>query len=105
MYARVTLLEIDTMRTAMGAAVGRFREEVLPDLRAQDGYQGILVLTTREGKAALVSLWDTAAQADVRSGAGFYPDTMARFVTLFACPPGREQYEVALADLPVTAGS
>jgi hypothetical protein len=105
MHARVTLLEIDVMRTGMGAAVARFREEVLPQLRVQDGYQGVLVLTTAEGKAALVSLWDTAAQADVRSGAGFYPDTLARFITLFATPPGREQYEVALADLATAARS
>jgi hypothetical protein len=105
MYARVTLLEIDVMRTGMGAAVARFREEVLPDLRHQEGYRGVLVLTTPEGKAAIMSLWDTAAQADVRGGAGFYPDTLARFVTLFAAPPGREQYEVAVADLPAAARS
>jgi hypothetical protein len=30
---------------------------------------------------------------------------LARFVTLFAAPPGREQYEVALAELPAPARS
>jgi heme-degrading monooxygenase HmoA len=100
MHARVTLLEIDVMRTSIDAAVARFAGEVLPQLRTQPGYRGVLALTTTEGKAALVSLWDTAAQADAGGQSGFYPDTLARFVTLFASPPGREQYEVALADLP-----
>ncbi len=102
MHARVTLLEIDTLRTTVADAVRRFEDEVLPELRHQDGYQGIYVLTTPDGKVALVSLWDTAAQADSRRS-GFYPDTLARYLTLFAAPPGREHYEVALADAPVPA--
>jgi hypothetical protein len=102
MHARVTLLEIDVLRTTMADAVEMFQDEVMPELRRQDGYQGIYVLTTPEGKAAIVSLWDTAEQADSRRS-GFYPDTLARYLTLFAAPPGREHYEVALADAPVPA--
>jgi heme-degrading monooxygenase HmoA len=105
MHARVTLLEIDVLRTAMEEALARFTAEVLPDLREQPGYRGIIVLTTPEGKAALVSLWDTAEQADADGRSGFYREALARFVTLYAAPPGRERYEVALADLPAAARS
>jgi heme-degrading monooxygenase HmoA len=100
MHARVTLLEIDTVRGTVAAAVDLFEREVLPELRAQHGYRGVFVLTTPEGKAALVSLWDTEEQADAGAPTGFYADTLERYVTLFAAPPGRERYEVLVADVP-----
>jgi hypothetical protein len=100
MHARVTLLEVDVVRTAVADAVDRFRREVLPELRVQDGYRGVYVLATPEGKVALVSLWDSAAQADADGSTGFYAETVARYMTLFAAPPGREHYEVVVADVP-----
>jgi heme-degrading monooxygenase HmoA len=100
MHARLTLLEIDTVRGTVAAAVDLFEREVLPELRAQPGYRGVFVLTTPEGKAALVSLWDTEEQADAGAPTGFYADTLERYVTLFAAPPGRERYEVLVADVP-----
>jgi heme-degrading monooxygenase HmoA len=100
MYARVTLLEIDTMRATVAAAVAQFEREVLPELQAQDGYRGVLVLTTPEGKAALLSMWDTEEQANAGGMTGFYAETLARYVTLFAAPPGRERYEVMVVDVP-----
>jgi heme-degrading monooxygenase HmoA len=105
MYARVTLLEIDTMRATVPGAVALFEREVLPDLRAQEGYRGVLVLATPEGQAALVSLWDTEDQAEAGAPAGFYAETLQRYVTLFAAPPGRERYEVLVAETPVFDGS
>jgi hypothetical protein len=41
MHARVTLLEIDTLRTSMTDALERFRSETLPRLRVQPGYLGV----------------------------------------------------------------
>jgi heme-degrading monooxygenase HmoA len=100
MYARVTLLEIDTMRATVPNAVAQFEREVLPELQAQDGYRGVLVVATPEGKAALLSMWDTEEQADAGGMTGFYAETLARYVTLFAAPPGRERYEVMVVDVP-----
>ena len=100
MYARVTLLEIDTMRATVPIAVALFEREVLPELQAQDGYRGVLVLATPEGKAALLSMWDTEEQANTGGMTGFYAETLARYVTLFAAPPGRERYEVMVVDVP-----
>jgi heme-degrading monooxygenase HmoA len=99
MFARLTLLEVDTLRTSMDAAVERFRAEVLPRLQLQDGYDGVLVLTPEEGKAAVVSLWRTNEAADASVATGFYGESVGRFTTIFSAPPGRELYEVQLADL------
>jgi hypothetical protein len=97
-YSRVTLLEIDTVRIDLDEAVARFREEVVPGLQRQDGYEGCVVLTTPEGKAILITLWETeeAVNAAVRFAAG----ELERFMTLFSSPPGREHYEVAYLEMP-----
>jgi hypothetical protein len=96
-HSRVTLVEIDTMRVGVGEAVALFEREVLPGVRAQDGYRGTLVLTTPEGRGMIVTLW--ATERDAAPGER-YGGTLERYMTLFRAPPGREGYEVSLADLP-----
>jgi hypothetical protein len=99
-YARVTLLEIDTLRSSVADALAIFRTQTLERLRTQPGYRGVWVLATPEGKAALMSLWDTEAQADIEGDHHFYADELGRFATLFRSAPGREEYEVLLVDEP-----
>lgn len=101
MYSRVTLLEIDTLRTSMASAVERFTDEVLPELKEQEGYEGVLVFTTPAGKGMVVSFWATEEDAD--AAAAFAAGAVERYVTLYSAPPGREHYEVAFADLPIVA--
>jgi hypothetical protein len=84
----------------MDAAVEMYRREVLPGLQEQPGYKGVLVLATPEGKGALVSFWEHEADAEAGGQRGFYPETLERYMTLFRSTPGRERYEVALAELP-----
>jgi hypothetical protein len=98
MYSRVTLLEIDTLRTTIPAAVARFEERVLPSLREQDGYEGVVVLANPDGKALLVSVWEDEEAAT--ASAGFASGALEEFVTMFRSPPGREGYEVVLAEMP-----
>src|SRR5690349_20670108 len=95
MYARVTLLEIDTVRISMDAALARYRELMLPHLRELPGYCGVYVMSTPEGKGAVLTLWDTAEQA-ATSDRGFYAEELGSFATFFRAPPGRESYEVVL---------
>jgi hypothetical protein len=95
-YARATQLEIDCIRMSMTDAVDMFERQVVPALREQPGYVGVVVLTTPEGKAMLVSLWKTEEQA--RTESPFYSGELAKYVALFRSPPGREAYEVALVD-------
>jgi heme-degrading monooxygenase HmoA len=102
MFARVTLVEIDTLRIDMESAVKVFETQVLPEVRRQPGYAGVLVLTTPEGNGALVSFWDTAEAAEATANAGFYSDVLASHMTMFRSPPGRERYEVQFAELPAS---
>ena len=103
MHARVTLLEIDTVRMDMDAALERFRADVLPVLREQPGYEGVYVLSTPEGKGLLLSLWSSPEDAEASVASGYYGDQLAKFATLFRAPPGREHYRVVLADAPALA--
>lgn len=97
MYSRVTLLEIDTMRVSMDDAAALFREQVVPGLREEFGYEGAIALATPEGRGMIITFWDTEEGA--RDASGFASEALERFVTLFKAPPGREVYEVVVADM------
>jgi heme-degrading monooxygenase HmoA len=96
MYSRVTLLEVDTLRTSMEDAETLFCDRVLPGLQEQEGFEGVLVLSTAEGRGMIVTLWATEEE----DPGGFSTDALERFATLFRSPPGREYYRVAVAELP-----
>ena len=105
MYSRVTSLEIDTLRIGMDEALDLYRRDVLPRLRAEEGFEGVLVLATDEGAGLVISFWATNEDASrgTEHEGGLYVETIARFATIFRAPPGREQYEVVFADAPVLA--
>jgi hypothetical protein len=103
-HARVTQLEIDTMRIPISDALEVFRDAVLPGLREQPGYEGTYVLCTPEGKALLMSLWATEEAASSNGSAVWYTSTLQEYATMFKAPPGRGHYEVLLADLPASIG-
>jgi hypothetical protein len=99
-FARVTLLEIDTVRTSVHDALDAFRSQTVPRLRRQPGYCGVWALTTDEGKALLMSLWETEPEAKDEGDHEFYEHELGRFTTLFRSPPGREEYKVVFVDEP-----
>jgi hypothetical protein len=101
--ARITLAEIDTVRIGISDAVERFRELVVPALTEQDGFEGFYLLTTPEGKGVVLTFWSDEEAADRSLESGYYDEQLAKFVTFFQSPPGREQYEVSLADAPTVA--
>jgi hypothetical protein len=98
MFARVTQFEIDTMRTSLDDAVALFKERVLPRLRAQPACDGVMAMTTPEGKGLLLSFWETAEAADAAVESGFYDAQVAEFTMFLRQPPGREHYEVVLEE-------
>jgi heme-degrading monooxygenase HmoA len=102
-YARTTLLEIDTLRVPLDAAVAQFEAAVMPRLREQPGFCGLYALTTPAGRAMLITFWETAEEADAGAETGWYPEVLAELTTLFRSPPGRERYEVRIAVPPVPA--
>ncbi|MBI4301340.1 MAG: hypothetical protein HY664_01895 [Chloroflexi bacterium] len=98
MFARLTMFEIDTLRISLDTALQRFIELVLPETRKREGYKGLYVLRTPEGKGLIISLWanEEAATAGVESG--YYDEQVAKFVSFFRAPPGRDHYEVVYAE-------
>jgi heme-degrading monooxygenase HmoA len=104
-YARTTLLEIDTLRVPLDEALHQFEAAVLPQLQEQPGFRGLYALTTPAGRAMLITFWDTVEEADAGTDTGWYPETLAEYTTLFRSPPGRETYEVRVAVPPVPVGA
>lgn len=102
MVARVTLAELDVVRMRLENAIELFKESVVPALREQDGYQGVYVLLSPEGKVLAITFWESeeAAEAGIAGGRSFYAQQIEKFATLYRSPPGREHYEVVLADAP-----
>jgi heme-degrading monooxygenase HmoA len=105
MIARVTLAEIDSVRMSVDHAVELFRDSVVPALREQDGYEGVYVLLSDEGKVLALTFWESeeAADAGIAGSRSFYAEQVGKFVTLYRSPPGREMYDVVLADAPAVA--
>jgi len=105
MVARVTLAEIDPVRMSVDQAVALFRESVVTALREQDGYEGVYVLLSDEGQVLALTFWESeeAADAGIAGGRSFYAEQVDKFVTLYRSPPGREMYDVVIADAPAVA--
>ena len=103
MHARVTLFELDTVRLSLDEGVRRFDTDVLPELREQPGYEGAFVLANETGQGLVLTLWAEADDAEDGVRTGFYASQVDKFVTVFHAPPGRESYEVVVADAPYLA--
>jgi heme-degrading monooxygenase HmoA len=101
--ARATIAEIDPVRVSEEQAVELFRESVVPALHEQEGYEGVYVLLSPEGKALVLTFWsdEEAAEAGLAGGRSFYAEQVQKFVTIFRSLPGRETYDVVVADAPM----
>ena len=104
MYARVTQLELDTTRITLDEAVEMFRAEVLPQLRELPEYDATFVLANPDGKALLLTFWETEEAAEANAPTGQYSEHLAQYAAIFRAPPGRERYAVLVADQPVAIG-
>jgi heme-degrading monooxygenase HmoA len=106
MVARATMAEIDPVRMSIDDAVELFRTSVVPALHEQPGYEGLYVLLTPDGQALVLTFWDSeeAADAGVQGSRSFYSEQVEKFVTLYSAQPGRETYQVVLAEEPAVVG-
>jgi heme-degrading monooxygenase HmoA len=102
MVARTTLAEIDPVRMDVDDAVELFRHSVTPALREQEGFEGLYVLLSPEGKVLVLTLWEDgeAADAGLAGSRSFWAEQVEKFVVFFRSPPGREHYEVVVAEAP-----
>ena len=100
MIARVTLAELDAVRMSIPKAIQLFEESVLPELQEAEGYEGCYVLVTPKGKALVMTFWSDEAAAEAGISSGLWRAQVAKFAMLMRTQPGRESYEVAVAETP-----
>jgi heme-degrading monooxygenase HmoA len=102
MVVRATEAEIDVVRTNPSEGVAVFEQSVLPALREQEGYEGCYVLLSEEGKMLVLTFWTSDEAARATRVSGFYEQQVAKFTDLvvFRQDPGREAYEVVVAEAP-----
>jgi heme-degrading monooxygenase HmoA len=103
MVARVTSAEIDPVRMSVDQAVEVFRESVVPALHEQEGFEGVYVLLSPEGQVLALTFWsdEEAADAGIAGGRSFYAEQIEKFVTIYRSQPGRETYDVVVAEAPL----
>ena len=102
MVVRATEAEIDVVRTNPNDAIALFRESVIPALHEEEGYEGCYVLLSEEGKMLVLSFWESDEAARASRLSGFYQAQVEKFsdVVFFRQAPGREAYDVVLAETP-----
>lgn len=105
MVVRATEAEIDVVRKSPDDAIAMFEDSVLPALREQDGYEGCYVLLSEEGKMLVLSFWESRQAARETRQSGFYEQQVAKFtdLVLYRQQPGREMYDVVVAEAPQAA--
>jgi heme-degrading monooxygenase HmoA len=107
MIARVTTAEIDPVRMSVDQAIEVFRDSVVSALHEQDGFEGVYVLLSPDGKVLALTFWrdEEAADAGLAGGRSFYAEQIEKFVTIYRSPPGRETYDVPIAEAPAAVMS
>jgi heme-degrading monooxygenase HmoA len=106
MVARVTLAEIDVVRQSPKRGIALFEESIVPALEHQNGYVGCYLLLSEEGKVAVITFWTDDESARASRVSGFYQEQIDKFtneVALFKAKPGRDAYDVVVADVPAQA--
>ena len=96
------VFEIDTLRINLDDALEKFKELIVPEARKQQEYKGMYVMRTPEDKDLVMSLWASEETATTGLTRGYYEEQLAKFVTFFRAPSGREHYEVVIAEPPGT---
>ncbi len=95
MYARITILSLKKGTAA--EAVRIYSDSVLPTARSQEGYRGSYVLVDwQEDKGITLTLWESEQAALASEENRYYQEQLVKVMHLFAAPPVREGYEVAV---------
>jgi heme-degrading monooxygenase HmoA len=104
MVARATLAEIDVVRKSPQEAIQVFRSSVVPALEDEEGYLGCYVLLSAEGELLVLTFWTSDEAARASRLSGFYQAQIDKFgqdLVVFREAPGREAYDVVVAEPPL----
>ena len=95
MYAQVVRIQIKPGE--MDQAISIFRDSVAPAVSQRNGFKNLYLAVDREGNSAVAfGLWETQADVEALASSGFYQEQVAKFAAVFAAPPERVVYEVAV---------
>ena len=102
MVVRATEAEIDVVRMNPADAIEVFKQLLLPALHEQEGYEGCYVLLSEEGKVLVLSFWESNEAARATRLSGFYQSQIEKMADLvvYRQAPGREAYDVMIAETP-----
>jgi hypothetical protein len=94
MYARVTTLQFYPEKMEEGVQIAR--EMAVPDIQQQQGLKSFVALKDDStGKAMLITLFETEAEARAGLSSGFVSQQAAKIATHLVQAPTVEFYEVA----------
>ena len=95
MYARLTVMTLK--KGAMDEAVRIHESNALPAARDQKGYRGSYFLTDRAAdKCVALTFWDKESDAIANEASRYYQEQLVKFLAVYAAPPIREGYDVAV---------
>ena len=95
MHAAVIYFQIQPGKTDEAIAI--FRDSAVPAAAQQQGHRRATLLSDPgTDKAIAIGLWETEADAAAVETSGWYQVQVAKFASVFAAPPVREVYEVAV---------
>lgn len=95
MYARTFTVQVSADK--LDDFIRLWHEAMLPAARQQAGWQSARLLVDRKtGKAVVVGIWATEAQAMATGGGSSYAQAQVNKISsLITAPPVVEHYEVA----------
>ena len=95
MHARVTTL---SLKKGKGAeAVEIYKNSILPAAKAQKGFRGSIVLADWEtDKGLTLTFWESEKDALASEENCYYQEQLVKVFSLFASPPIREGFDVAV---------
>jgi heme-degrading monooxygenase HmoA len=98
MHARVATTQYSPDK--LDEAIQIYRESILPQLRQQPGFKGVMAVVNRStGKGISLSLWQTEADAEASGAGSSYLQTqLAKMASLLAAAPSIETYEVVVQE-------
>jgi heme-degrading monooxygenase HmoA len=95
MFARLTILALKKGKAR--EAVQIYETSVLPAAKAQKGYQGSYVLVDwKTDKGIVATFWESEKDATANEENRYYQEQLIKVMNLFAEPPIREGYDVAV---------
>ena len=95
MYARVVTVQVQPDK--LDETINLYEDSVLSAARQQKGFQnGMLLVDRNTGKGVSITLWETEADLAASESSGYFQAQIAKFASLFAGPPTRELYQVAV---------